>query len=208
MPHGERGGRRSEVGPQQRETSAACAAGRTVTAAGLGLVAALAACGRPAGSAPTSARAPSMVSVSVPLVGCADDGQVGPQTPPANGTKTVLADRAAAPQLAYYVTANGPGVLAPRGWHCAGIYGSDGASLVVTPEPEFSLQIFRTADGMARPGTPSRPGSPTAARRAGLRWRGSSSAYFPRTKPSFRASSMRASSRHRAFQPDRTRRTR
>jgi len=36
-------------------------------------------------------------------------------------------------QLAYYAS-EGMGVLAPRGWHCAEVYGSSGAVLVVTPE--------------------------------------------------------------------------
>src|SRR5689334_17256314 len=36
--------------------------------------------------------------------------------------------------LAHYVAASGPGVLAPRGWHCLGLHGSNGNQLVVTPE--------------------------------------------------------------------------
>lgn len=38
----------------------------------------------------------------------------------------------AAGHLSYYASA-GLGVLAPRGWHCLGLYGSGGASLLVTP---------------------------------------------------------------------------
>jgi hypothetical protein len=37
--------------------------------------------------------------------------------------------------LAYYQAVDVPGVLAPRGWYCFGVYGSDGASLFVTPQP-------------------------------------------------------------------------
>ena len=37
--------------------------------------------------------------------------------------------------LAYYQAEYGPGVLAPRGWHCLGVYGSGGESLFVTPLP-------------------------------------------------------------------------
>jgi hypothetical protein len=40
-----------------------------------------------------------------------------------------------AERLALYSVAEGPSVLAPRGWNCYEIYGSDGAFLVVSPLP-------------------------------------------------------------------------
>ncbi len=96
----------------------------------------LGACGKSAGAGGSASAAPAAaVAVNVPLVGCPDDGQQGPNPPPANGTKSIVADPAAAAQLAYYVAADTPGVLAPRGWHCAGVYGSNGATLVVAPGP-------------------------------------------------------------------------
>jgi hypothetical protein len=112
-------------------------------AAALATLALAAGCSKPAG-APASASASSAASAAsaaaaaitttVPFVGCASDGQVGPQAAPTGGPKSVTMDAAAAAKLAYYVMENGPGVLAPRGWSCAGIYGSDGATLIVAPQ--------------------------------------------------------------------------
>jgi hypothetical protein len=52
------------------------------------------------------------------------------------GTRVPVAiTREAAQQLAYYKSWPEFAVLAPRGWHCFGINGSDGHSLFVTPEP-------------------------------------------------------------------------
>jgi len=44
--------------------------------------------------------------------------------------------------LAYYKSADGIGVLAPRGWYCQGVSGSGGAALFVGPKP-----ISHTASG-------------------------------------------------------------
>ena len=48
----------------------------------------------------------------------------------------------AARELAYYKSALGIGVLAPRGWYCFQIYGSGGNSLYVSPEPIDSTRFF------------------------------------------------------------------
>lgn len=50
-----------------------------------------------------------------------------------------------ASKLAYYESAGGPGVLGPRGWHCAGTYGSAGTGILVTPGPISPEEIFRTS---------------------------------------------------------------
>lgn len=69
---------------------------------------------------------------NVPFVGCPSDGQTGPQ--PAPGRSAVpRVPRAVAPRLAYYRSQD-LGVVAPRGWHCFGLYGSNGSILIVTPE--------------------------------------------------------------------------
>jgi len=117
--------------------------GAPIALAFLGAALAATGCGKSGGqtasAAPVAPTAPAqpaaMVSVSVPLTGCANDGQGGPEATPASGSKTVTVEASAAPQLAYYVAADGPGVLGPRGWHCASIYGSDGATLVLSPDP-------------------------------------------------------------------------
>ena len=49
---------------------------------------------------------------------------------------------AAAQRLAYYKAQYGPGVLAPRGWHCFSTYGSNGSSLFVSPDPIDSKMLF------------------------------------------------------------------
>jgi hypothetical protein len=73
--------------------------------------------------------------VRVPFVGCPSDGQLGPQPaePLGRHATTPAFPAAMAAQLAFY-GANGLGTLAPRGWHCVGLEGSNGTSLIVTPE--------------------------------------------------------------------------
>jgi hypothetical protein len=61
---------------------------------------------------------------------------------PGQPRKPVLLRRGTADKLAYYASAQGMGVLAPRGWHCFGIYGSGGESIIVSPEPLDSRKLF------------------------------------------------------------------
>ena len=70
----------------------------------------------------------------VPFVGCASDGQAGPQTAPAGPSKAVAVPAATAQRLAWYKAEYGPGVLAPRGWHCFSTYGSNGSNLFVSSD--------------------------------------------------------------------------
>jgi len=65
-------------------------------------------------------------------VGCPSDGQQGPQPAPRSGSVPPVTPIAAA-RLAYYSSGE-LGVLAPRGWHCFGLYGSNGSMLIVTPQ--------------------------------------------------------------------------
>jgi hypothetical protein len=74
------------------------------------------------------------VAVTVPFVGCASDGMAGPQAAPTGESLPVQIPAAMAQRLAYYKAEYGPGVLAPRGWHCFSSYGSDGSSLFVSPD--------------------------------------------------------------------------
>lgn len=80
--------------------------------------------------------------VAVPFVGCPSDRQLGPMGAPGPPRKPVLLRRATADKLAYYASAQGMGVLAPRGWHCFGIYGAGGESIIVSPEPLDSRKLF------------------------------------------------------------------
>ena len=73
-------------------------------------------------------------TASVPFVGCKSDGQVGPQDAPTGTTIEVPISAKAAAALAYYKAEQTLGVLAPRGWHCFGTYGSGGETLFVSPE--------------------------------------------------------------------------
>ena len=78
----------------------------------------------------------------VPFVGCASDGQAGPQAAPTGPAKAVAISAAAAERLAYYKAQYGPGVLAPRGWHCFSTYGSDGSNLFVSPDAIDSATLL------------------------------------------------------------------
>ena len=106
-------------------------------------LAVLAGCGKSA-SAPAAGAAPATTSVSVPFVGCAQDGQMGPLAAPTGAAKTVKLAAANAGQLAYYSDGNTGGVLGPRGWHCFGTYGSSGATLYVAPQPIGSSDVLAT----------------------------------------------------------------
>jgi hypothetical protein len=95
----------------------------------------------------------------LPFGGCNSDGQVGPLSAPARKTMRVLATPAEAGKLAYYKAAKGIGVLAPRGWHCFGTYGSGGDTLFVAPDPIHPAQTDRQSrshtDLAVRPGDAS-----------------------------------------------------
>lgn len=69
----------------------------------------------------------------VPSVGCETDGQQGRQPAPDTLDKheTLYTP---AQDLAWYQSQE-LGVLAPRGWHCFALSGSNGGALFVTPEP-------------------------------------------------------------------------
>ena len=74
--------------------------------------------------------------VRVPFVGCPSNGQGGPNPAPKRAGKEVVLDAGAARRLAYYESESSSsswGVLAPRGWHCFGTYGSAGTSFTVSP---------------------------------------------------------------------------
>jgi hypothetical protein len=73
-------------------------------------------------------------AATVPMIGCPTDGQMGPEAAPKDGTKHVALDTGAASALAFYRNAE-TGVLAPRGWHCLVLSGSNGTTIYVTPEP-------------------------------------------------------------------------
>ena len=75
------------------------------------------------------------VLVRVPFVGCASGGQVGPLKAPAGTIKIEVLSPGPARRLAYYQSEHSFGVLAPRGWHCFGTYGSNGSTLYVSPKP-------------------------------------------------------------------------
>jgi hypothetical protein len=74
--------------------------------------------------------------VRVPFVGCPSNGQGGPNPAPKRAGKEVVLDAGAARRVAYYESESSKsswGVLAPRGWHCFGTYGSAGTSFTVSP---------------------------------------------------------------------------
>jgi hypothetical protein len=86
------------------------------------------------------------VAVTVPFVGCASDGQVGPLKAPVGKIEAVTVPASVAKRLAYYKAEYGPGVLAPRGWHCFSSYGSDGSNLFVSPDPIDSKTVLLSSD--------------------------------------------------------------
>jgi hypothetical protein len=98
-------------------------------------------CGRPEVFSQTTP-AISTAMNPVPFVGCASDGQTGPQAAPTGSSKVAAISAAAAQRLAWYKAQYGPGVLAPRGWYCFSIYGSNGAILFISPDPIDGKAFF------------------------------------------------------------------
>lgn len=89
---------------------------------------------------------------TVSFVGCPSDGQLGPQPAPKSSTQKVNLNASTSPGLAYYQTEDGTAVLAPKGWHCFGTYGSSGSAIFVSPVEIDSKALFSDAwKGFQRP---------------------------------------------------------
>jgi hypothetical protein len=86
----------------------------------------------------------------VRTVGCASDGQMGPVVAPEVITGVPTVSGKAAGRLAYYAMGD-LGVLAPLGWHCFGLYGSNGAQLIVTPERHDAHDLLEGTEGLTGP---------------------------------------------------------
>jgi hypothetical protein len=66
---------------------------------------------------------------------------------PLKTSKSVAVKPTDAHNLAYYRSAQGIGILAPRGWECFGTYGSAGDTLYVSPNPIDTHNIFSSGRG-------------------------------------------------------------
>lgn len=75
------------------------------------------------------------VPVSVPFVGCASSGQLKILEAPKGTSRSVQISSKDAQALAYYKSADGLGLLAPRGWYCEGVSGSGGYALFLSKKP-------------------------------------------------------------------------
>lgn len=78
----------------------------------------------------------------IPKIGCPSDGQQGPLPAPNSSWTKVHLNPVAAKALAYYFGPSGTAVLAPRGWPCLELEGSNGQMLFVTPSPIRAKQFF------------------------------------------------------------------
>ncbi len=81
----------------------------------------------------------------VPFVGCASDGQTGPQEAPKGTDQQLPIKASAARRLAFYTSGGSFGVLAPRGWYCFAVYGSSGGRLFVAPQVINGTGLFPMA---------------------------------------------------------------
>lgn len=89
--------------------------------------------------------------VSVPFVGCRSDGQTGPLSAPTGKAPSLRIGTDLAQRLAYYSSAEGFGVLAPRSWYCIGTYGSGGEHVYVSPQPIDARTLFSDDFGFPGP---------------------------------------------------------
>jgi hypothetical protein len=126
---------------------------RQILLAGVGLCVGFAGAETVFAQATPAASPAQSASVTVPFVGCASDGQVGPLKAPVGKSEVVAISAAMAQRLAYYQAEDSPGVLAPRGWHCFSTYGSNGASLFVSPDPIDSKTVLLSSEWKGFPGS-------------------------------------------------------
>ncbi len=86
---------------------------------------------------------------TVPFIGCPAGVQGDAEAPPRGAPKVVALDRATASTIAYYQgpDGQGPGVFAPRGWHCFVWSGSSGSTILVTRGPVDSSYSPKPAYG-------------------------------------------------------------
>jgi len=88
--------------------------------------------------------------VSVPFIGCASSGQIERLDAPKGKSKSVPISPKDAQALAYYESADGIGLLAPRGWYCEGASGSSGNGLFLSPNPiQHDLSGWHGLEGQA-----------------------------------------------------------
>jgi len=83
-----------------------------------------------------TAHAQNAPAARVPFVGCPGIGgpDPGPWPVPMRASKVLPSQpKVAAARIAYYRAVRGPGVFAPRGWHCQAWGGANGAFIIVSP---------------------------------------------------------------------------
>lgn len=71
---------------------------------------------------------------------------MGPLKAPAGKSHPVPIPAASVRRLEYYKAGYGPGVLAPRGWHCFSTYGSNGSNLFISPDPIDGKTVLLSND--------------------------------------------------------------
>jgi hypothetical protein len=96
----------------------------------------------------SGARSAEAQTSPVSFVGCKSDGQVGPQAAPQVPNVLPILQSSAASRLTWYASMD-LGVLAPSGWNCFGLYGSNGSTLIVTPESHSDHPFDIKASGPA-----------------------------------------------------------
>ena len=83
-----------------------------------------------------TAHAGNSPTAQVPFVGCPAIGGADSERSaiPHDAPKSLSSQPTVRPaRIAYYRAEEGPGVFAPRGWHCRTWHGSNGAFIIVTP---------------------------------------------------------------------------
>ena len=89
----------------------------------------------------SNARSAKPEAGTLPFVGCPSDGQSGPvEAPHAPQILPEVPPREAA-SLALYQSA-AQAMVGPQGWHCVGLYGSDGSVLLITPAAHVPSEFF------------------------------------------------------------------
>lgn len=81
-------------------------------------------------------------AVRIPFVGCESFGQAEVIEAPRGNNRILQLKASVSQKLAYYQSSVAPGVLAPLGWHCVGLYGSSGGDLLVAPQPLDRGDVF------------------------------------------------------------------
>lgn len=87
----------------------------------------------------------------IPVIGCPSEGDAGSSPAPPNSEKIIEIDQKLEHRFSFYKAATSPMVLAPQGWNCLGMYGANGSTLYIAPDPFSKEDLYAQNGGFRGP---------------------------------------------------------